>query len=226
MGRPSCDPRRATKDPTAVMDRASRRAVAARSVRAHPMARALGAAVVAGALLAAGCASDGAARDNEIVLATRFSGSGTDSTIDTNGDGIRALFVRAHGLVDGLGRVDFTEAVETQPRDPGVACVTPDGLPGEERELVQGQLALVVDDTGDALIGTFVSDTLCAPVELRGGSLIGIAAEWAVTGGTGRFEGATGTIRSTGTVRVLLADPTGTFVIASAEHSGTVALAR
>jgi len=178
--------------------------------------------IIALCALAAGCDEGGHAQENRIMMDSLFSGSGTETTIDTNGDGIRALFVTAHGRVEGLGEINFTEAVETRPREPVVSCTTPNGGEGQVYELVTGRLSLEIENSGDIITGEFLSDRQCFPVVPQADSEVAFEGQWIVTGGTGKFSNSTGAVDFKGTARILLSDPTGIFVIAGSEHSGVI----
>jgi len=171
---------------------------------------------------ASGCDEGGHARENRVMVDTLFSGSGTETTIDTNGDGIMALFVTAHGRIEGLGEINFTEAAETQPTEPVVSCTTPNGGEGQIYELVTGRLSLQVENSGDIITGEFLSDRQCFPVDPQADSEVSFEGQWIVTGGTGKFSNSTGAADFKGSARILLSHPTGIFVIAGSEHRGVI----
>jgi hypothetical protein len=172
--------------------------------------------------LAAGCDEGGHAQENRIMMDTLFSGSGTETTIDTNGDGIMAIFVTAHGRIEGLGEINFTEAVETRPSEPVVSCTTPDGGEGQMYELVTGRLSLQIENSGDIITGEFLSDRQCFPVDPQADSEVAFEGQWIVTGGMEKFSNSTGAVDFKGSARILLSHPTGIFVIASSEHRGVI----
>ena len=169
-----------------------------------------------------GAAAGGEAQENRLTFDTFFSGSGTDSSIDTNGDGANALILRANGVVAGLGSVNFSEEIETHVKDPAVPCTTADGVPGNEYGLVQGRIALQIEESGDVITGEFISDNQCVPVDPGNDSAIDFEGQWIVTGGTGKFVNAAGTVNFSGNARILLSHSTGRFIIAGAQHSGAI----
>jgi hypothetical protein len=171
-----------------------------------------------------GCGSGGEAQEDQISLDTFFSGSGTDSLIDTDGNGANALIVWANGAVASLGHINFSEIIETSMVEPAVPCATSEGVPGNVYELVRGRIALQVQETGDIITGSFISNDQCIPVGFAEGDAVEFEGQWMVTGGTGRFVNASGTVNFSGSARLLLSHVSGRFIIATARHSGIIEL--
>jgi hypothetical protein len=72
-----------------------------------------------------------------------------------------------------------------------------------------------IDSTGDLIFSEQTSGTICFdPATL----IQFFSSTFAITGGTGRFEGATGTSESSGTAKTLFEDAAGNFF---GEESGT-----
>ncbi len=169
-----------------------------------------------------GCGRGGEAEENQISLDTIFSGSGTDSSIDTDGDGKNALILRANGAAADVGSINFSEVIETSIKDPAVPCITAEGVPGNIYELVQGHIALQVEESGDIITGEFISNNQCVPADSGDDAVIDFEGQWMVTGGTGRFVDASGAVNFSGSAKLLLSHATGRFVIATAHHSGII----
>jgi hypothetical protein len=160
-----------------------------------------------------------------ISFDTLFSGSAVSTTIDTDGDGFKALLVMNKGVDKKLGPVSFEEVVESRPKAPAVFCTTPNGGPGIEFELVQGHRVLRVERSGSLILMRFDFDTQCVSADLATDDSLGFQGQLSVTGGTGRFANASGTITFKGSGSILLINPTGIFaVIKSAHEFGTIHL--
>ena len=170
----------------------------------------------------AGCDDGGEAQENRISFDTFFSGSCMDSSIDTNGDGINALILRAKGAIPDLGPINFSEEVETQLKDPAVPCITADGIPGNVYELIQGRISLQVEESGDIITGALISDNQCIPVDTGEDAAIDFEGQWTVTGGTGKYVKAAGIVNFSGNAKILLSHASGRFIIVGSQHTGVI----
>jgi hypothetical protein len=165
----------------------------------------------------------------------RASGSGTPSRIDTNGDGVPASETRISGR-SNLGLVSIQAVNETKlklsnPADltSVVLCQLPNGDPGLQFEIVQahsvyriGSGALLFGQASGGAGNCLRLTCFGAPGQILPGCQFSSNIVVNFIGGTGRFDGASGTIELNGTGTVLLAHPTGLFVAFSAEGIGTV----
>ena len=133
-------------------------------------------------LVCAGLAVSGAAQAGEIIINQQFSGMAHPTMVDTNGDGAFAAATSfqlkgSPGKATMLAVPEFTDFVFV-------------GTPGCElrAELVQESFIETFND-GSMLFFEATSGFNCVNIATFeiGGQLSGI-----ITGGTGRFEGATG----------------------------------
>jgi len=132
--------------------------------------------------LCAGLILSGAAQAGEININQRFSGTAHPTMVDTNGDGLFAG-VGTYHLKGSPGKATMMAFVE-------FGAIEPAGIPGCELrgELVQETFVETFDDLSMIFFAA-TSGFNCvniATFEIWGG------LEGIVTGGTGRFEGATG----------------------------------
>ena len=160
----------------------------------------------------------GKAEAGKIPLKGSFSGTFVATQTDTNGDGQKAAFasVGTKGTL-GSGTIQgVNEFVFSGP------ATCPNGNAGFEFTLLRpllpaapAQFVQRIDSTGDLIFSEQTSNTLCFdPV-----TLIQFASGTSnITGGTGRFEGATGTVEFEATAKTLFEDAAGNFF---GEQSGT-----
>lgn len=143
-----------------------------------------------------------------------FSGSYVNTQIDTNGDGAFAGFAHTQGK-GSLGNSTFQGMIETEFSAEGVCRNGAAGfvfelVPDGPRDFVQR-----FESTGDLVFLKQTRNTLCFdPVT----ELVFFNGEWDVTGGTGRFEGATGNGGFEGVLKDLFADNDGNYF---GQQSGT-----
>ena len=133
--------------------------------------------------LCAGLILSGAAQAGEININQRFSGNGHPTMVDTNGDGNFAAASTFY-LRGSPGRAVMHAFAEFTP-------FMPYGTPGCDlrAELVYENVVETFDD-GSMIFYMATSGFNCVDFATGkvGGQLVGI-----MTGGTGRFEGASGT---------------------------------
>ena len=156
--------------------------------------------------------ANGRAEAKDIPWKGSFSGSFVTTQTDTNGDGQKA-FLSLLGFKGTLGSStdqSVTESVISQPAT--TTCES--GNAGLNLELAPppsgGAWSYVnrFDKTGDLIFGEYTSVAAC----LDSVTLIQFyRGTFSITGGTGRFEGATGTGEFSGTARVLFDDGEGNF---------------
>jgi hypothetical protein len=131
--------------------------------------------------ICAGLILSGAAQSGEIRYDQRFSGVGRATAVDTNNDGlfIDTFSFQAKG---SPGKATIESMGEFKPVMPGAGCDL-------QSELVQQSFVSTFND-GSMLFHVTTAGQNCVtfvPFSITG-HLEGI-----ITGGTGRFEGATGT---------------------------------
>src|SRR5262245_17861368 len=151
----------------------------------------------------------GRAEAGELKAKGTFSGTFTSTQIDTLGDGQKAALAiigtkgtLGPGTVQGVNEYVFS----------GPATCT-NGNDGFEFKLLHSvnpaapaQFVTRIDSTGDLIFSEQTSGTICFdPVTL----IQFFSATFKITGGTGRFEGATGTSESSGTAKTLFEDAAG-----------------
>jgi hypothetical protein len=131
-------------------------------------------------------------------LSETVSGDFVDTAIDTNGDGVAAAhFV---GVAKGSGGASYQGLQEIQ--------FTPTGLcnAGEVEGIIVAYSIVRRYSNGDLLFSRLVDGSLCFNPG-TGKATVNVNAEF--SGGTGRFEGATGSYAIEYEVTALLPDPTG-----------------
>ena len=155
----------------------------------------------------------GKAEAGKLPLKASFSGSFVNTQSDTNGDGQKGG-LNTGGFKGTLGSGTFQSVVELVFSGPGTC---PNGNPGFNFTSLPGTGHSVGrhDSTGD-LTFTEVTETLCFdPATL----IQFFSGTETITGGTGRFAGATGSDTFSGTAKTLFEDAAGNFF---GEFSGTL----
>jgi hypothetical protein len=154
-----------------------------------------------------------------IQLELRYSGS-TVTRQDSNGDGIRS----ALGILtctSNLGRCTAQGVGEASSAGPGTC---PNGHPGLRYTVLPGtgHGFTHFERTGDMLFTKVVSETAC--YDTTTGVLYKSGTD-EITGGTGRFAGATGESRFEGTQWLLYIDAGGNaFAAQAGTASGTIVI--
>lgn len=145
----------------------------------------------------------------------KFSGSYISTEIDTNSDGSKASIGTLSGR-SGLG--DFTEqALGELAFVEATTC--PNGDPGLLFALVSGTGHFVLRfDTGDLVWGEISSETSCLDSTT---GIFHFSGETVVTGGTGKFAGATGSGQFSGENRHLFVYPSDITGRYFGEENGT-----
>jgi hypothetical protein len=116
-----------------------------------------------------------------------FSGSYVSTEVDTDGNGEKGSVVLLHGK-STLG--SFSEQVVVEPNFTGGTDTTcPSGNPGRQYSMVAetGHFVVRFDNEG-LLWGTLTSETWCFDYTTN---LFSFSGQFSVTGGTGKYEGAT-----------------------------------
>ena len=156
----------------------------------------------------------------QIPLKGTFSGTFVNTQIDTNNDGRKAS-LGTRGMKGTFGPATGQAMLEYASPSPGT-CLN--GHAGVILTLVPGTGHDVarLTSTGDLIIGEYTAGALC--VDTSTGIQFFTLTEQ-VTGGTGRFAEATGSITITGTSMRLFADAAGNFFGASSgTYEGTLIL--
>jgi|SwirhirootsSR3_FD_contig_31_6863542_length_835_multi_5_in_0_out_0_1 hypothetical protein len=160
----------------------------------------------------------GKAEAGQLPLKGSFSGTFVNTQIDTNGDGQKAGFnsVGAKGTLGSSTIQGVNEFVFSGP------ATCPNGNAGFGFTLLRSlnpaapsNFVQRFESTGDLIFSEETSGTICFdPATLI--QFFSVTSE--ITGGTGRFEGATGTGEASGTAKTLFEDAAGNFF---GEQSGT-----
>jgi len=191
----------------------------------HIYALSLAVLLLAGFLaVCAGSDSKGEKEEDHIPINIVFSAFAVITPIDINGDGISAIYLTGRLSDTILGGLSLQEVVEVKPKAPVFPCTTPSGGEGIEYELVQGHLVHQLEDTAEHIIMEFDSNTQCIAVDPDTDPSFSFGGMLIVTGGTGRFLNASGTIDFEGEGKFLLSHSTGDIAVATASHSGTINL--
>ena len=156
----------------------------------------------------------GKAEAGKLPLKASFSGSFVNTQSDTNGDGQKGG-LNSGGTKGTLGPGTFQSVGEFVFSGPGTC---PNGNPGFIFTLLPGMGHGVgrQDSTGDLTFTELTSETICFdPIT----TIQFFSGAENITGGTGRFAGATGSDTFSGTARTLFEDAAGNFF---GEFSGTL----
>jgi hypothetical protein len=146
-----------------------------------------------------------------------FSGTFTSTQINTDGIGFKAGLntigtkgTLGSGTSQGIDEIAFSGPATCPNGNAGFGFTLLPSPPGSAWSVV-GR----IDSTGDLLFSEYTSLTLCfdptAGIQFFHGTE-------SITGGTGRFVGATGTSEFSGTAKTLFEDAAGNFF---GEQSGT-----
>jgi hypothetical protein len=160
------------------------------------------------------------AAGKEIQLRLKYSGSATSIHGDTNRDGLKA----GMGSVtckSNLGRCTSQGVGEAVVAGPATC---PNGNAGINLTILPGtgHAFTRFEKTGDMLFSEVTSETVCYDPATRTQFKSGTQN---ITGGTGRFAGATGELRFEGTQWPLYVDPDGDgFAAQEGRVTGTIVL--
>ncbi len=157
--------------------------------------------------------ASGSAEAGKIPWKGSFSGSFVNTQSDTNGD-LQKGSLNTGGIKGTLGPATFQSVGEFVFSGSGTC---PNGNAGSIFTLLPGTGHGVhrFDSTGDLLITEVASETLCFDPSTEIQFFSGTDN---ITGGTGRFAEATGSITVSGTAKTLFEDAAGNFF---GEFSGT-----
>jgi len=143
----------------------------------------------------------GSAGAEERAFTQKFSGSFLTTQIDTNGDGVKARFGLAAGKSSDLGTILFQIVTELSPLSSATTCPTGNlesefvGGHGIIRENKKGSLLFIEAGPGGQYCLDPTTDTFT------------FSGSGSITGGTGEFEGATGSIEVEGSGTIMVSDP-------------------
>jgi hypothetical protein len=148
----------------------------------------------------------GRAEAKETPISGSVSGSFVNTQVDTNGDGLKGSLVIGAGDSTSLGK--FTaQSVSEVVFSAEATC--PNGNAGFELTLVPGTGHFVhrLHRTGDLWFGTFTVTECFDPIT----GILFVSGTLTITGGTGKYEGATGSGTFEGTGTALFEDAAGNF---------------
>lgn len=161
--------------------------------------------------------ASGRAEAKDIPWKGSFSGSFVNTQTDTNEDGQKA-FLSIVGFKGTLGSSTDQSLTELVFSAPAICESGNAGLNLQLAPLPPGTAWSYVNrfnSTGDLIFGEYTSVSACFDLVTLIQSYHGT---FTITGGTGRFEGATGTGEFSGVARFLFQDAAGNFF---GEQSGT-----
>jgi len=164
-------------------------------------------------LVTCGLATTSAQAEERLSLKATFGGTIVKTQFDTNGDDAPANLNILEGN-SNLGQFSLQVLDESAISEP-TTC--PNGHAGFSVILVAGSSVFRFRRTGDLLFVQPTSETTC--FDPSTGVSFFRDAIGQVTGGTGRFANATGTLVGEGMSQVLITDPAGNFF---AEQHGTI----
>ena len=161
---------------------------------------------------------NGKAEARQLTLRGSFSGTYVNTQIDTNGDDQKGAFhsVGAKGTlgsstIQGVNEFTFSGPATCPNGNTGFGFTLLRSLnPAAPSNFVQR-----FESTGDLLFSEQTAGTICFDPAT---SIQFFSVTSTITGGTGRFEGATGTGEGSGTAKTLFEDAAGNFF---GEQSGT-----
>lgn len=172
------------------------------------------------------CDSDSNAQDSNIVFTANAAGYYFSGTADSNGDGSTNLINVNQGLSDELGSFNMGSQFEFVAVASIVPCVLPSGGPGLVFALVQGTQVITIISDNDQIYTEFTVLNCCFSAPGDPDPTFSLDGTAEVTGGTGQFTDATGTISYTGTGSNQFAAPDGSGVFGEINLSaeGTIEL--
>jgi hypothetical protein len=147
-------------------------------------------------------------------LTSQASGTLTVTSIDLDGDFIPGFISSYKGSLSPFGPFSAQGFIESSPTTN--KCTTPNGEAGTESTLVAGSDVLRIDSTGDLIFSTTTIFTACFGID----SSFSFSFTDTITGGTGKFANATGSINVTGTG--VIVDPFGTISGFTSTGTGTI----
>ena len=164
-------------------------------------------------LVTFGLATTSAQAEERLSFKATFGGTFVKTQFDTNGDGAPANLNILEGN-SNLGQFSLQVLDESVLAGPETC---PNGHPGFSVTLVTGSSVFRFRRTGDLLFIRPTSQTTCFDPSTGVGFFRDAIGQ--VTGGTGRFANATGTLVGEGMSQLLITDPAGNFF---AEQHGTI----
>jgi hypothetical protein len=168
----------------------------------------LAVSVALGLLVASANSSAEAKKDKDLIYTGSFSGSVISTEYDPNGDGAKTGLVMG-GRLSSLGSATVQGGTGDFVFAGSATC--PNGHAGSQFTLAPttGGNVTRFDSTGDLLITELTAATICIDPALPGMRFF--SQTETVRGGTGLFEGATGSNTAIGTAQVLNANAAGDF---------------
>jgi hypothetical protein len=158
----------------------------------------------------------GTAAPKERKFKASVSGNFSSTVIDTNGDTVPGAIARLAGN-GSLGPITTDGYGEWS--SPGVPATCPNGHTGFRHTLIAARAVARIEN-GDLFFFQDTTGTLCFDPATN---LAVFNVSGNITGGTGQFLNATGSISSTGSTLVLIGDSTGkAFGAVLSEFTGTI----
>jgi len=174
-------------------------------------------------LLAAGCENSSRAQTTTIPFTNNFAGSFVNGTVDSNADGFASAVVTEFGQSEALGLNSISSKLEMSPADPVEPCITPGGGEGTIAVLIDGAQVITADGP-DQIYVSLTSLSQCVPDDVAANPGFSYEGQGVITGGTGAYAGASGTVSFTGTGAYLVSDESGFFGSSSGVMEGSLEL--
>ena len=171
-------------------------------------------------LLAAGCDSS-RAQTTTIPFTNNFAGSFVNGTVDSNSDGFASAVVTELGQSEVLGRNAISSKLEMSPVNPVEPCTTQGGGEGTMAVLIDGAQVITADAPDQIYVNLTVLSQ-CVPDDVVADPGFSYEGQGVITGGTGAYAGATGTVSITGTGSYLVSDDSGFFGSSSGVMEGSL----
>lgn len=174
-------------------------------------------------LFAAGCENSSRAQTTTIPFTNNFAGSFVNGTVDTNDDGFASAVVTEFGQSEVIGLNAISSRLEMSPVDPVEPCITPGGGGGTIAFLVDGAQVITADGP-DQIYVSLTGLSQCVPDDVAADPGFSYEGQGIITGGTGAYAGAAGTVSITGTGAYLVSDESGFFGTSSGVMEGSLEL--
>ena len=174
-------------------------------------------------LFAAGCENSSRAQTTTIPFTNNFAGSFVNGTVDSNSDGFASAVVTEFGQSEILGLNSISSKLEMSPVDPVEPCITPGGGGGTVAVLIDGAQVITADGP-DQIYVSLTALSQCVPDDVAADPGFSYEGQGVITGGTGAYAGASGTVSITGAGAYLVSDDSGFFGSSSGVMEGALEL--
>ena len=172
------------------------------------------------------CDSDSNAQDSNIIFTADVAGYFFSGTADSNGDGTTNLINVQQGLSDELSSFNMGSQFELVSVVSIVPCDLPNGGMGGIFALLQGNQVITINNDNDQIFTEFTALDGCFAFPGDPDPVFSLEGTAEVTGGTGIFVGATGSIsyEGIGSTQFMAANSSGVFGDINFSAEGTIEL--